>query len=320
MNEGSNSRAYSINLYLEPGIIHYKRYYKKLYTIFTDFFPIIYIIFVIMKNISKIFKKADSHQKLIELLFENLKEKPIMMQNNFDKLKVKNNGRLISNKDVKEKNDEIIFFNENEQKFSIKLRQNSNNNSNSPSPSILLNRNIYNNNILDNNFSSSNYTKGQNFKNIQNQNKSANNSSKQKFMVNDTHLKINNSIKNSNGNVQDFIKNISQKRFIKEKLFPYKYYFCSVFIRNLDISKKNIFFSKKYSKVYMFLCQLIDITAYLSLQKEFNILKKILSDKNINIIGKYQKINISAPAFIQDINDCIEKQKFHILAKGVNNK
>ena len=321
MNEGSNSRAYSINLYLEPGIIHYKRYYKKLYTIFTDFFPIIYIIFVIMKNISKIFKKADSHQKLIELLFENLKEKPIMMQKNFDQLKVRNNGRLSLKDEEKEKNNEIIFFNENEQKFSIKLRQNSNNNnSNSPPPSIILNRNIYNNNILDNNFSSSIYTKGQNFKNVQNQNKSANNSSKQKFMVNDTYLKINNSIKNSNGNVQNALKNISQKRLIKEKLFPYKYYFFSVFIRNLDISKKNIFFSRKYSKVYMFLCQLIDITAYLSLQKEFNILKKILSDKNINIIGRYQKINISEPAFIQDINDCIEKQKFHILAKGVNNK
>ena len=323
MNEGSNSRAYSINLYLEPGIIHYKRYYKKLYTIFTDFFPIIYIIFVIMKNISKIFKKADSHQKLIELLFENLKEKPIMMQNNFDQLKVKNNGRLISNKDVKEKNDEIIFFNENEQKFSIKLRQNSNNNINnniSPSPSIKLNRNEYNNNILENNISSSNYTKGQNFKNIQYQNKSANNSSKQKIMVNDTYFKINNSIKNINGNVQNIHSNNSQKRLIKEKLFPYKYYFFSVFIRNLDISKKSLFLSRKYSKVYIFLCQLIDITAYLSLQKEFNILKKILSDKNINIIGKYQKINISAPAFIQDINDCIEKQKFHILAKGVNHK
>jgi hypothetical protein len=323
MNEGSNSRAYSINLYLEPGIIHYKRYYKKLYTIFTDFFPIIYIIFVIMKNISKIFKKADSHQKLIELLFENLKEKPIMMQNNFDQLKVKNNGRLISNKDVKEKNDEIIFFNENEQKFSIKLRQNSNNNINnnfSPSPSIKLNRNENNNNILENNISSSNYTKGQNFKNIQYQNKSANNSSKQKIMVNDTYFKINNSIKNINGNVQNIHSNNSQKRLIKEKLFPYKYYFFSVFIRNLDISKKSLFLSRKYSKVYIFLCQLIDITAYLSLQKEFNILKKILSDKNINIIGKYQKINISAPAFIQDINDCIEKQKFHILAKGVNHK
>ena len=320
MNEGSNSRAYSINLYLEPGIIHYKRHYKKIYTIFTDFFPIIYIIFVIMKNISKIFKKADSHQKLIELLFENLKEKPILMQKNFDQLKVRKNGRLSLNEEVKEKNNEIIFFNENEQKFSIKLRQNSNNNDISNSPSIVLNRNIYNNNILDNNISSSNYTKGQNFKNLQHQNKSANNSSKQKFIVNDTYLKINNSIKNSNGNAQNNLKNISQKRLIKEKLFPYKYYFFSVFIRNLDISKKNIFFSRKYSKVYMFLCQLIDITAYLSLQKEFNILKKILSDKNINIVGRYQKINISAPAFIQDINDCIEKQKFHILAKGANNK
>ena len=320
MNEGSNSRAYSINLYLEPGIIHYKRYYKKLYTIFTDFFPIIYIIFIIMKNISKIFKKADSHRKLIELLFENLKEKPIMMLKNFDQLKVRKN-RLSLNNGKKEKNNEIIFFNENEPKFTIKLRQNSNNNNcNSPSPSIILNRNIYNNNLLENNISSSNYTKGQNFKNMQYQNKSANNSSKQKIIINDTNLKINNSIKNSNENAKNSHKNMSQKRFIKEKLFPYKYYFFSVFIRNIDISKKNIFFSRKYSKVYMFLCQLIDITAYLTLQKEFNILKKILSDKNINLIGRYQKINISAPAFIQDINDCIEKQKFHILAKGVNNK
>ena len=46
MYEGSNSRAYSMNLYLEPGIIHYKRYYKKLYTVFSDFFPIAYIIFI----------------------------------------------------------------------------------------------------------------------------------------------------------------------------------------------------------------------------------------------------------------------------------
>jgi len=58
MNEGSNSRAYSFNLYLEPGIIHYKRYYKKLYTIFSDFFPVAYIIFIIMKTISKLFKNV----------------------------------------------------------------------------------------------------------------------------------------------------------------------------------------------------------------------------------------------------------------------
>ena len=291
-----------------------------MYITFTDFFPIIYIIFIIMKNISKIFKKADSYQKLIELMFENLKEKPIMMYNNFDELKVGKNGRLSLSDEAKDHNNDIISFKENEKIFCSNLRQNSNNiDSNSPSPSILLNRNIYNN-IKDKNISSSNHDKGKNFKIDQFQNKNVNNNSKQKIMINDTYLKINNNIKISNGNLQNIRKMSHKKLIIKEKLFPYRYYFFSVFIRNLNISKKSIFFSKKYSKVYMFLCQLIDITAYLSLQKEFNILKKILISKNINIVEKYKKININAPAFIQDINDCIEKKNFHILAKGIKNK
>ena len=317
MNEGSNSRAYSLNLYLEPGFIHYKRYYKKLYATLTDFFPIIYIIFIIMKNISKIFKKADSYQKLIELMFENSKEKKISIRNNFDQLKVDKNGKLSSFDEIKD--NEIFYFNDNEQNFSINLRQSSKNNNSkcpSPCPSIIINKSI--NNIQDNNISSPNFTKDKNVKNIQYQNKNANNNSKQNFFVKDTCLNINNNLKNSNGNPH--FRYMPHKRLIKDKLFPYKYYFFSVFARKIDISKNSIFFSRKYAKVYTFLCQLIDITAYLSLQKEFNILKKVLISKNINIAGKYQKININEPAFIQDINDCIEKQKFHILAKGINNK
>ena len=88
MNEGSNSRAYSLNLYLEPGIIHYKRYYKKLYYTFFDFFPIAYIIFVIMKNISKIFKSAESNKQMIESLFENLIEKPDKIEKSLNQLRI----------------------------------------------------------------------------------------------------------------------------------------------------------------------------------------------------------------------------------------
>jgi len=90
MNEGSNSRAYSFNIYLEPGIIHYKRNYKKIHTIFSDFYPVAYIIFVIMKNISKLFKKAENNKKMIELLFENLKEKPNVFEKNIQKLRLRN--------------------------------------------------------------------------------------------------------------------------------------------------------------------------------------------------------------------------------------
>ena len=49
MNEGSNSRAYSLNIYLEPGVIQFTRYHKKLFIIFSDFFPVAYVIFIIIK-------------------------------------------------------------------------------------------------------------------------------------------------------------------------------------------------------------------------------------------------------------------------------
>ena len=90
-NEGSNSRAYSFNIYLDPGIIHYKRYYKKIYSIFTDFFPIGYFIYIILKYISKLFKEMENNKKMVESLFENLKEKSNEFEENLDKLRIKNN-------------------------------------------------------------------------------------------------------------------------------------------------------------------------------------------------------------------------------------
>ena len=69
MNEGSSSRAYSFNIYLEPGVIQYTRNYKRLFTIFSDFFPVAYVIFIIMKNISKFFKKVEFNKKMIDSLF-----------------------------------------------------------------------------------------------------------------------------------------------------------------------------------------------------------------------------------------------------------
>ena len=47
MNEGSNSRAYSLNLYLEPGFIHYKRYYKNCILHLQIFF-LLFILFLLL--------------------------------------------------------------------------------------------------------------------------------------------------------------------------------------------------------------------------------------------------------------------------------
>ena len=108
---------------------------------------------------------------------------------------------------------------------------------------------------------------------------------------------------------------------MKEKLFPYKYYLFSVFIKNLNTSKENIFFNQRFSKIYTFFCQLFDITTYLTIQREFIALKKtIINEKDINIIEKVKKININNSNFIKDINNCIEENKIYILAQGIPEK
>ena len=305
--EGSNSRLYSFNIYLKPGVTHYKRYYKKLHFIISDFFPMAYIIFIVMKNISKIFKNAESNKKMMELLFENLKEKPIIFKKNLDQLKIKKFDKISFNGDNGDKENEknINFFDA--PKLSVDMSQNIKNNMNSSS--FILNKNV----IASNNNITSTLTKAP-YLNFQSNNKiTINNSSKRSIILKEPYFPVTSSLKNRN--FRDNTKIREKKRLIKEKLFPYKNYLFSVFIKNLNITQKNIFFPIKFAKIYIFLSQLFDITAYLSLQREFNILKKILKDKNLNSIEKYQKININSPTFLQEINDCIDNQKFHILAK-----
>ena len=102
----------------------------------------------------------------------------------------------------------------------------------------------------------------------------------------------------------------------KKKLFPYKYYLCSIFIKSIDFSNNPFFFTKKFIVVYNFICQLFDISSYLILQKEFQIMKSTF------IIGKYkdifenrQKINVNDHSFNSDMKECIDSQKFSILGR-----
>ena len=114
----------------------------------------------------------------------------------------------------------------------------------------------------------------------------------------------------------NIMKPKEKKYYIQKKLFPYKYYLCSIFIKNIDISKKSIFFTKKFIAVYNFICQLFDISSYLILQREFQILKSTL------MIGKYravlenrQKINVNDHTFNTDMKECLDSQKFSILGR-----
>ena len=112
------------------------------------------------------------------------------------------------------------------------------------------------------------------------------------------------------------LKTIFRTHYIKKSLFPFKYYFCSIFIKNFDPNKNYSFLSKKFIVVYDFICQLFDISSYLVLQREFQIMKNtILEKKQRIILEKSQKVNVNDHYFNYDINECLHKNNLSILGK-----
>ena len=283
-NEGSNSRAYSFNLYLEPGIIHHKRNYKKLYTIFSDNYPISYIIFIIMKTISIFFKKVENNKKMIELLFLNFKENPNEFEENLKKLKTKN---LINNN-----------INENNSNRKKKL-----------STDIYINniKNIFSSRITNKKINNLNLSNKNLVTNTQKRKSFELNSTNKNFILNENTNKINKSTdlclkKNFTNNSNNINCTTNNKN-----IFPYKYYLFSIFIKDVNKSKGNIFFSK-FSKIYLFLCQLFDISTYFLLNREFNALKAMYNEKNLNInlVESNIKENKYIKSDFNEINNCFE--------------
>ena len=283
-NEGSNSRAYSFNLYLEPGIIHHKRNYKKLYTIFSDNYPISYIIFIIMKTISIFFKKVENNKKMIELLFMNFKENPNEFEENLKKLKTKNlinNNINENNSNRKKKLSTDIYINNIKNIFSSRITNKKINNLN------LSNKNLVTNTQKRKSFELNSTNK--NF--ISNENTNKINKS--------TDLCLKKNFTNNSNNINYTTNN--------KNIFPYKYYLFSIFIKDVNKSKGNIFFSK-FSKIYLFLCQLFDISTYFLLNREFNALKAMYNEKNLNInlVESNIKENKYIKSDFNEINNCFE--------------
>ena len=92
------------------------------------------------------------------------------------------------------------------------------------------------------------------------------------------------------------------------------------FYQKFKYIKRKLFFFFKIYKNICILCQLFDITTYLSLQREFNALKQMINKKGVTLIEKNRKININSNNFMKDISDCIGEHKFYILAQGIKAK
>ena len=362
MNEGSSSRLYSFNIYLNFETMVYNRYHKKIFLIIADGLPIVYIVFNFFKFIAKVIKIASGNKKLTELLFENLQEKTSKIKKNkINEFNFTNKKSFIdkkNNNQIKRVSKNNININEinNNSNNEEKLNNNNNNNNNvSEFSSINLNNHEQIKNMLKNHKEKINSTESHS-----NNNNNKINFSNKKLIYNNI-FNINSNIPNPNGNSQtnsnslnfnmielfndkskDLLsqsansafkkdniselnkssnnnKLLSQKSkryFVQKKLFPYKYYLCSIFIKNFDSKRKSCFFTRKFIVVYNFICQLFDISSYLILQKEFQIMKNtIVMGKYKDLLETNQKINVNAHSFNVDMKECLDSNKFSILGR-----
>ena len=68
--ESSNSKIYSVNIYVDNGIVYSTRKYKKLKNIIIDTISILSVIYSCFKKITKLLKYSITNKKVLELLFK----------------------------------------------------------------------------------------------------------------------------------------------------------------------------------------------------------------------------------------------------------
>ena len=311
--ESSTSRLYSFYIYLETSTILYERKYKKFLSIVAEGLPLIFVVFTVFENIAKIFKLTEENKTMIELLFENLKEKPNKFEKHLNEIK---------NQENKETN--LVFS-----KFQIDRKNNSKDHSKSEFQNSLSENQKYlslgkltptqGRNINVFNLNSPNLIKSKiinpnNFSNFI-KNKRCEELSSNILMPRQNNI-FNSRKPLSFRSYSNF--NSNKIKYVTGKLFPYRFYFFSTCIRSVSIKKNNYCFSEKFSKVYTFLTQILDISTYLILQREFNILKNTFLDdkKKSALFEQNSKINVNDRLFIRNINQSLASQNFHIFTQN----
>ena len=92
-----------------------------------------------------------------------------------------------------------------------------------------------------------------------------------------------------------------------------------VFLDIIEQPKKFCVVSQQYLTVYNFMSQLYDISTYVLLYKQFNIIRRVLYFKNYDCFFHPKKINILNEEIITNINECLRNKKNVIFSDDLLN-
>ena len=253
MKQGSNSRLYSLDIYLSLGITYYTRTYKKLYEILSEIFPLIRTIVSFFSFLSDAMNELNSSKKLNEFIIgiDKKKKKP----KNKSSIKILQDLNPFNSLN---KNNNFMFRKTNGNSFKVEEFNHR---------SVLLN------NIDD---SSKLYCLP-----INNNGNKKDNKANKKKSTNTLMMTLKKNFNNNSHTVIDINKNkINNFDNIEKIKFPLTYYLLGFFLIKIKSRKfKNSCISEKFSKSFIFYSRLIDISTFITLYKQFEQFKKVVSNK-----------------------------------------
>ena len=289
--KSTSSRLYSLVINQDQGIVYYTRSYKKILDILSEIFPILNIIFLIFQKFTEKVKMSFVKRNLMELLFE--KKFLFNMGPNNNIKKTITLAKLSKAK---------CFYNCLQQRFPIKLKQNSDKK---------INKN--DNFVLNNNDDVVNERSSQNMK--MNNKPIVNSLNKLSLFSN---YIINKEEDNNNKKIQK--KGIEAKKSLNinlynKKLFPIYYYFVDSILDRLIKPKKFMNVSEKYLIAYNFMNQLYDISTYILLYKQFQLLKTSLNKEENKILNEHTRMNINNNEFMKNLDNDLRFRKFPVFSE-----
>ena len=314
-NKNSNP-IFTMEIYMDYGLIYYTRTYNKIFLIISNVFPLFRFVLYFIKKFTQHIKISLTKRELVGLIFENknISRVSLVKLNNINKMPNKNIKIKIKPK-IDDSHHELIKNNNNinnllNNKFNI---DNDNNNKKNES--------------LKNNSNSINEDKKSEQKSKNKSNSSSLNIENSIKVLDKKEIPVHNSknkifklidsidIKDSSNNQ---IKLYQSKK--KKYLFSYYYFFLDIIFDKLIFPKKFFCLSKTYFTVYNFMCQIYDISTHIILFKQFNafnnILKKIYEEKGFCPAHPFNKINIKDYDAIERINKDLKNKKSILFSKN----
>jgi len=295
------SKIYSLNIYMDTGLVFYTREYKKILLILSDVFPVLRFILFFIKNFTKQIKMSSTKRKLAGLIFENKEKRPKSLFQSRIIYSNKNSNKQMG-KQIIEMNQ---CKNENENNSNIQDNKNSNLEE--------INNCLNNNNCLINQMCMKQSNEQRLYKN-NNSSKLILNHDKGIKILNEKISKKNLSENPPNAKDHSKTKNKTNKRKVANYIFPYYYFFLDIIFDKLIKPQKFFCIPKAYFTVYNFMCQIYDISTHIILFKQFNslnnmFLEKIYEHDGICPSKPYNKINICDNTVIEKLNKDLKIKK-----------